>query len=90
MAKLAEQAERYDEMVEYMKNVAQSSATDLSLEEVRANLSLKKCPPPHLVCALTRARRSTLLRAAQPDLGRVQERGGRPARVAAHHRLDRE
>jgi len=34
MAKLAEQAERYDEMVEYMKMVAQSSeTTDLSLEE---------------------------------------------------------
>ena len=33
MAKLAEQAERYDEMVEYMKNVAKASTTDLSLEE---------------------------------------------------------
>jgi len=33
MAKLAEQAERYDEMVEYMKTVAQSSSKDLSLEE---------------------------------------------------------
>jgi len=33
MAKLAEQAERYDEMVEYMKKVAESSQEDLSLEE---------------------------------------------------------
>jgi len=33
MAKLAEQAERYDEMVEYMKAVAQTADTDLSLEE---------------------------------------------------------
>ena len=33
MAKLAEQAERYDEMVEYMKNVASSASEDLSLEE---------------------------------------------------------
>jgi len=33
MAKLAEQAERYDEMVEYMKSVALASAQDLSLEE---------------------------------------------------------
>ena len=33
MAKLAEQAERYDEMVEYMKKVASTSDTDLSLEE---------------------------------------------------------
>ena len=33
MAKLAEQAERYDEMVEYMKSVALASASDLSLEE---------------------------------------------------------
>jgi len=34
MAKLAEQAERYDEMVEYMKAVASSAgAEDLSLEE---------------------------------------------------------
>merc|ERR1712054_38856 len=33
MAKLAEQAERYDEMVEYMKAVATNSKEDLSLEE---------------------------------------------------------
>ena len=33
MAKLAEQAERYDEMVEYMKSVAEASSADLSLEE---------------------------------------------------------
>ena len=35
MAKLAEQAERYDEMVEYMKKVAMEkpAADDLSLEE---------------------------------------------------------
>jgi len=33
MAKLAEQAERYDEMVEYMKQVAEQSSSDLSLEE---------------------------------------------------------
>jgi 14-3-3 protein epsilon len=33
MAKLAEQAERYDEMVEYMKKVATEAASDLSLEE---------------------------------------------------------
>jgi len=33
MAKLAEQAERYEEMVEYMKAVAQAAAEDLSLEE---------------------------------------------------------
>jgi len=33
MAKLSEQAERYDEMVEYMKKVADSSSEDLSLEE---------------------------------------------------------
>jgi len=33
MAKLAEQAERYDEMVEYMKSVAESSTQDLTLEE---------------------------------------------------------
>jgi len=33
MAKLAEQAERYDEMVEYMKQVANDSPADLSLEE---------------------------------------------------------
>merc|ERR1711939_239999 len=33
MAKLAEQAERYDEMVEYMKQVAQNASCDLSLEE---------------------------------------------------------
>ena len=33
MAKLAEQAERYEEMVEYMKEVVEGSATDLSLEE---------------------------------------------------------
>eukprot|EP00325_Prymnesiales_sp_UTEX-LB-985_P015067 CAMPEP_0174754892 /NCGR_PEP_ID=MMETSP1094-20130205/105971_1 /TAXON_ID=156173 /ORGANISM="Chrysochromulina brevifilum, Strain UTEX LB 985" /LENGTH=374 /DNA_ID=CAMNT_0015960775 /DNA_START=41 /DNA_END=1165 /DNA_ORIENTATION=+ len=33
MAKLAEQAERYDEMVDYMKQVANASEGDLSLEE---------------------------------------------------------
>jgi 14-3-3 protein epsilon len=33
MAKLAEQAERYEEMVEYMKAIVQASTTDLSLEE---------------------------------------------------------
>ena len=33
MAKLAEQAERYEEMVEYMKKVAAASVDDLSLEE---------------------------------------------------------
>jgi len=33
MAKLAEQAERYDEMVEYMKSVANASQADLTLEE---------------------------------------------------------
>merc|ERR1719253_838362 len=33
MAKLAEQAERYDEMVEYMKTVAQEAPDDLTLEE---------------------------------------------------------
>merc|ERR1711988_196645 len=33
MAKLAEQAERYDEMVEYMKAVTESAKEDLSLEE---------------------------------------------------------
>jgi len=33
MAKLAEQAERYEEMVEYMKQVASASTQDLSLEE---------------------------------------------------------
>ena len=33
MAKLAEQAERYEEMVEYMKAVAQASQSDLTLEE---------------------------------------------------------
>uniref|UniRef100_A0A7S4F0T8 14-3-3 domain-containing protein n=1 Tax=Chrysotila carterae TaxID=13221 RepID=A0A7S4F0T8_CHRCT len=33
MAKLAEQAERYEEMVEYMKEVAKSVTDDLSLEE---------------------------------------------------------
>jgi len=33
MAKLAEQAERYDEMVEYMKEVVNKTETDLSLEE---------------------------------------------------------
>jgi len=33
MAKLAEQAERYEEMVEYMKKVASDTQQDLSLEE---------------------------------------------------------
>ena len=33
MAKLAEQAERYDEMVEFMKEVANKAQADLSLEE---------------------------------------------------------
>jgi len=33
MAKLAEQAERYEEMVEYMKLVATNASEDLSLEE---------------------------------------------------------
>jgi 14-3-3 protein epsilon len=33
MAKLAEQAERYEEMVEYMKLVAKDATDDLSLEE---------------------------------------------------------
>jgi len=33
MAKLAEQAERYEEMVEYMKAVASATTDDLSLEE---------------------------------------------------------
>jgi len=33
MAKLAEQAERYDEMVEYMKEVVTKGTSDLSLEE---------------------------------------------------------
>ena len=33
IAKLAEQAERYEEMVEYMKRVAEGSSQDLSLEE---------------------------------------------------------
>jgi len=33
MAKLAEQAERYEEMVEYMKKVVDQSGQDLSLEE---------------------------------------------------------
>ncbi|EOD34675.1 hypothetical protein EMIHUDRAFT_228463 [Emiliania huxleyi CCMP1516] len=33
MAKLAEQAERYEEMVEFMRVVAQSKSEDLNLEE---------------------------------------------------------
>ena len=33
MAKLSEQAERYEEMVEYMKSVAKDATEDLSLEE---------------------------------------------------------
>merc|ERR1712039_371435 len=33
MAKLAEQAERYEEMVEYMKLVCQNAPSDLTLEE---------------------------------------------------------
>jgi len=33
MAKLAEQAERYDEMVEFMKSVSENAAQDLTLEE---------------------------------------------------------
>jgi len=33
MAKLAEQAERYEEMVQYMKNATISASSDLSLEE---------------------------------------------------------
>jgi len=33
MSKLAEQAERYEEMVEYMKSVVTASGSDLSLEE---------------------------------------------------------
>jgi 14-3-3 protein epsilon len=33
MAKLAEQAERYEEMVEYMKQLAEIADTDLTLEE---------------------------------------------------------
>lgn len=33
MAKLSEQAERYEEMVEYMKSVSQETELDLSLEE---------------------------------------------------------
>eukprot|EP00966_Prymnesium_polylepis_P007416 170570-Prymnesium_polylepis.1 len=33
MAKLAEQAERYEEMVEYMKQAAMGASGDLSLEE---------------------------------------------------------
>jgi len=33
MAKLSEQAERYEEMVEYMKSVSQDTDLDLSLEE---------------------------------------------------------
>ena len=33
MAKLAEQAERYDEMVDYMKNVVGAATADLTLEE---------------------------------------------------------
>jgi len=33
LAKLAEQAERYDEMVQYMKTVAESARGDLTLEE---------------------------------------------------------
>jgi len=33
MAKLAEQAERYDEMVEYMKKQVEDSSVDLTLEE---------------------------------------------------------
>ena len=33
MAKLAEQAERYEEMVDFMKKVAEVSSEDLSLEE---------------------------------------------------------
>eukprot|EP00316_Scyphosphaera_apsteinii_P009411 CAMPEP_0119308014 /NCGR_PEP_ID=MMETSP1333-20130426/8342_1 /TAXON_ID=418940 /ORGANISM="Scyphosphaera apsteinii, Strain RCC1455" /LENGTH=236 /DNA_ID=CAMNT_0007311695 /DNA_START=54 /DNA_END=764 /DNA_ORIENTATION=+ len=33
MAKLAEQAERYEEMVEYMKSVCSEAADDLTLEE---------------------------------------------------------
>merc|ERR1711972_1272446 len=33
MAKLAEQAERYEEMVEYMKKVCEETSDDLSLEE---------------------------------------------------------
>jgi 14-3-3 protein epsilon len=33
LAKLAEQAERYDEMVQYMKSVAEGASTDLTLEE---------------------------------------------------------
>ena len=33
MAKLAEQSERYDEMVEHMKAVAMNASADLTLEE---------------------------------------------------------
>eukprot|EP00966_Prymnesium_polylepis_P202790 4698201-Prymnesium_polylepis.1 len=33
MAKLAEQAERYEEMVKFMKQATEASSQDLSLEE---------------------------------------------------------
>ena len=46
MAKLSEQAERYDEMVEYMKKVANAADADLSLEE--RNLLSVACARPRL------------------------------------------
>ena len=66
MAKLAEQAERYDEMVEYMKAFANQQNSDLSLEE-RNLLSVayknvvgaRRAGHPHYKCEVWRTGSST-------------------------------
>ena len=46
-AKLAEQAERYEEMVESMKEVAKSCTDDLSLEERNLlSVAVRSCRMP--------------------------------------------
>ena len=99
MAKLAEQAERYEEMVEYMKKVATAASDDLSLEvchssaagdifAAAARTHRSARPPRPSAPDPLRARTHRAPSGAQSALGRLQERRGRAPRIAADHQLD--
>lgn len=93
MAKLAEQAERYDEMVTYMKDVAKVCLLPLlSLDHLP---SVRACPSHQPLSCLplarltTTARSRTHHRGAQSSVSRLQERHRGSTCQLADRELDR-
>jgi len=79
MAKLAEQAERYEEMVEYMKKVAQGKQEEMLSLEVRRASRISSLLSPGAASPSAHPSTNTWA-GAQPALRRVQERRRRAVR----------